>query len=88
MLRTALLLVIPAALWAQPAVSDLLEAKTLDQLRRYDARFDARVFEAITPEAAVAAKRTPQSTGPGAVAAALAETGRWIQQRRDDGQPR
>jgi argininosuccinate lyase len=75
-------------------VRDLYEARRdfsslrLEDWQRYDARFDARVFEAITPEAAVAAKRTPQSTGPGAVAAALAETGRWIQQRRDDGQPR
>jgi beta-lactamase class A len=40
MLRTALLLLLPAALWSQPAVSDLLEAKTLDRLRRYDAAFD------------------------------------------------
>jgi argininosuccinate lyase len=44
----------------------------------YDERFDARVLEAITPEAAVASKRTPQSTQPAAVAAALAETRQWL----------
>jgi len=35
-------------------------------------------MQAVTPEAAVAAKRTPQSTNPAAVAAALAETRRWL----------
>ncbi len=45
----------------------------------YDARFDESVFAAITPEAAVAAKRTPQSTGPAAVAAALAEARQWLE---------
>ena len=52
---------------------------TLEDWRRYDSSFDARVFEAITPEAAVAARVTPQSTGPTAVAAALDEMRRWAQ---------
>ncbi|HEY6358083.1 MAG TPA: argininosuccinate lyase [Vicinamibacterales bacterium] len=46
--------------------------------RRYSDQFGDDVMEAITPEAAVAAKRTPQSTNPAAVAAALAETRRWL----------
>jgi len=48
--------------------------------RRYSDRFDDGIFLAITPDAAVAAKKTPQSTGPGAVAAALAETRAWLEQ--------
>jgi argininosuccinate lyase len=51
---------------------------SLDDWKRYDARFDESVFLAVTPEAAVASKRTPQSTSPSAVAAALAETRRWL----------
>jgi argininosuccinate lyase len=46
--------------------------------QRYDGRFDERILEAIRPEAAVASKRTPQSTRPAAVAAALAETRQWV----------
>ena len=51
---------------------------TIEDWRRYDARFDADIVDAITPEAAVAARRTPQSTNPQAVAAALAETRAWL----------
>jgi argininosuccinate lyase len=51
---------------------------TLDDWRRYDAHFDDGVFAAITPDAAVAARRTPQSTNPSAVAAALVETKAWL----------
>jgi argininosuccinate lyase len=46
--------------------------------QRYDPRFDDGVFRAITPDAAVEARRTPQSTNPAAVAAALAETRGWL----------
>ena len=46
--------------------------------RQYDDRFDEGVLRVVTPEAAVAAKRTPQSTHPDAVAAALAETKEWL----------
>ncbi|HUR19234.1 MAG TPA: argininosuccinate lyase [Vicinamibacterales bacterium] len=55
---------------------------TLADWKGYDALFDEKVFEAITPEAAVAARVTPQSTGPNAVAAALDETRRWIAMTR------
>jgi argininosuccinate lyase len=51
---------------------------SLADWRRYDPRFEPGVLQAVTPEAAVASKRTPQSTSPSAVAAALAETERWI----------
>ena len=54
---------------------------TLEDWRQYDARFDAGILDAITPEAAVAARRTPQSTNPAAVAAALAETRAWLKKR-------
>jgi argininosuccinate lyase len=54
---------------------------TMEDWRRYDARFDAGITDAITPEAAVAARRTPQSTNPQAVAAALAETRGWLASR-------
>jgi argininosuccinate lyase len=55
---------------------------TLDDWRRYDQRFDEDIFKAITPEAAVAARRTPQSTNPAAVAAALAKTRAWLHEIR------
>ncbi len=51
---------------------------SLADWRRYDERFDADVAAAITPEAAVAARRTPQSTNPEAVAAAIGEVKRWL----------
>jgi argininosuccinate lyase len=50
----------------------------LDDWRRYHALFDEGVLKAITPEAAVAARRTPQSTHPDAVARALAEINDWL----------
>jgi argininosuccinate lyase len=46
--------------------------------QRYDTHFDDSVFQAITPQAAVGSKRTPQSTQPEAVAAALADVRQWI----------
>jgi argininosuccinate lyase len=48
--------------------------------QRYHALFDDTVFAAITPEAAVAARLTPQSTGPSSVAAALAAMREWSRQ--------
>jgi argininosuccinate lyase len=49
--------------------------------RRYDSRFDEGVLKVITPEAAVAARRTPQSTNPAAVARALSELQSWLRGR-------
>ena len=53
-------------------------ALSLDDWRRYHEKFDEGIFKAITPEAAVAARRTPQSTSPAAVAAQLADTRAWL----------
>jgi argininosuccinate lyase len=55
---------------------------SLSDWRRYSEAFGSDVTEAITPAAAVAAKRTPQSTQPAAVAAALAETRAWLAKMR------
>jgi len=51
---------------------------SLEDWRRYHDLFDEGVFRAITPEAAVAARLTPQSTNPQAVSAALAELKAWL----------
>jgi argininosuccinate lyase len=40
--------------------------------------FEADVMGRVTPEASVAAKRTPQSTSPSAVRAALSEVEEWL----------
>jgi argininosuccinate lyase len=53
-------------------------ALTLHDWQRYDARFEDGVFKAITAEASVASKRTPQSTNPMAVSAALDELRGWL----------
>ena len=53
---------------------------TLDDWRRYHDLFDDGIFQAITPEAAVAARLTPQSTNPAHVAATLARTREWLAQ--------
>ncbi|HEV3217054.1 MAG TPA: argininosuccinate lyase [Vicinamibacterales bacterium] len=46
--------------------------------RRHSALFDESVQTAITPDASVAARRTPQSTAPAAVNAALSEVFAWL----------
>jgi argininosuccinate lyase len=51
---------------------------SLQEWRGYDARFDADVVQAITPEAAVRARRTPQSTNPEFVKRAIADTRAWL----------
>jgi len=58
------------------------ETRTFDQLslaewREHSALFDADVATVITPLASVEKKRTPQSTAPEAVAAALKATRDW-----------
>ena len=54
------------------------ESLTLAEWRSHSPLFDADVQAYITPEASVARKRTPQSTEPDAVAAALADVRKWI----------
>jgi argininosuccinate lyase len=58
------------------------EKRTFDELtlaewREHSPLFDADVRTAITPLASVERKRTPQSTAPAAVAAALKHTREW-----------
>ena len=50
----------------------------LDDWRQYSDLFDEKIFEAVTPEAAVAARLTPQSTNPKAVKSALADMQQWL----------
>jgi argininosuccinate lyase len=49
-----------------------------EEWRQASEHFDADIAQRATPRASVAAKRTPQSTAPDAVDAALAEIGRWL----------
>ena len=51
---------------------------TPDDWRRYHDRLDADAAARITARGSVTARRTPQSTAPEAVAAALLETRRWV----------
>ena len=51
---------------------------SLDEWRAHSPLFAEDVRSAITSAASVARKRTPQSTNPDAVAAALAELRTWI----------
>ena len=51
---------------------------SLDEWRAASDQFDAGVVERVTPGASVDAKRTPQSTAPAAVRAALADVERWL----------
>jgi argininosuccinate lyase len=54
------------------------DSLTFDEWREFSDRFEADVTERIQPESSVQARRTPQSTAPSAVAAALDETRRWL----------
>lgn len=54
------------------------ESLTLEEWRGFSDKFGADVQQAIRPESSVAARRTPQSTAPDAVRAALIETRAWI----------
>jgi argininosuccinate lyase len=49
--------------------------------RGFSDRFDDDIGAHLTAAASVAARRTPQSTGPDAVRAALADLGRWAAER-------
>jgi len=59
------------------------ESLSLDEWRAFSPRFDERVHAAIGARAAVAARRTPQSTHPASVAAALDECRAWVAAARD-----
>jgi argininosuccinate lyase len=53
------------------------EDLTVDEWRTHSPLFEADVRETVTAAASVLRKRTPQSTRPDAVAAALADLRRW-----------
>jgi argininosuccinate lyase len=52
---------------------------TLAEWRSASDLFDGDIVDRVRPEASVAAKRTPQSTAPDAVAAALTEISAWLE---------
>jgi argininosuccinate lyase len=54
------------------------DALSLDEWRGFSPHFGDDVREAVTPEASVRARKTPQSTAPHAVAQALVETQVWL----------
>ena len=54
------------------------ETLSLQEWRAASDLFEADVIARITPEVSVQAKRTPQSTAPGAVGARLAEVRQWL----------
>jgi argininosuccinate lyase len=56
---------------------------SVEEWRTFSPHFADDVRAAITPEASVRARRTPQSTAPDAVQEALAETRRWLLHYRD-----
>ena len=51
---------------------------TTAEWREASGHFDPDIANRITPRVSVAAKRTPQSTAPSAVVAALAEVYDWL----------
>ena len=54
------------------------DSLTPEEWRGYDARFGTDVAARVTSRASIAARRTPQSTAPGAVADALAAVRAWV----------
>jgi argininosuccinate lyase len=54
-------------------------ALSLDEWRRFSPLFEADIVERLSPMASVAARRTPQSTAPAAVAAGLHALNAWLQ---------
>ena len=68
-------------------VRDLLAAKrdfaslSPDEWRQYHERLDGDAARRITARGSVSARRTPQSTAPDAVAAALDAARRWLSER-------
>ena len=59
------------------------DSLTPDEWRGYDARFGADAGGRVTSRASVAARRTPQSTAPEAVAGALAAVRAWVEEESD-----
>jgi argininosuccinate lyase len=53
-------------------------ALSIADWRKYSDLFDESIVSAVTPDAAVNARRTPQSTNPAAVNRALADVRQWL----------
>jgi len=68
------------------AESRSFEDLGIAEWRQHSPLFDEDVKSAVTPLASVLKKQTPQSTGPKAVAAALAEIREWLRARRGSGE--
>jgi argininosuccinate lyase len=58
------------------------ESLSLEEWRASSDQFGADVVNRVTSRMSIMAKHTPQSTGPAAVGAALAEVQRWLHDRR------
>jgi argininosuccinate lyase len=56
---------------------------SLEQWRAFSPQFGDDVHAAVSPEASVRARKTPQSTAPAAVSEALAATRQWLLHYRD-----
>ena len=54
---------------------------TLSEWRGFNELFDEKIRQVVTPQASVRARRTPQSTHPDRVAAALKEARDWLTDR-------
>jgi argininosuccinate lyase len=54
---------------------------SLEEWRAASDLFEQDIADRVTPKASVAAKRTPQSTAPSAVTAALTDVARWLSER-------
>jgi argininosuccinate lyase len=54
------------------------ESLSIDEWRTASGEFEQDVIDRITPRVSAAAKRTPQSTAPDAVAGRLADVQRWL----------
>jgi argininosuccinate lyase len=54
------------------------EGLTAEEWQAFDAHFEPDVMQKVTARRSVEARKTPQSTAPSAVAAALTEARAWI----------
>jgi len=61
-----------------PAVGCAFSSLSVAEWRRYSDLFDDSVRTAISLESSVSARKTPQSTSPAAVDAALSEVFAWL----------
>jgi argininosuccinate lyase len=60
------------------------EGLTAEEWRAFDPHFEPDVMEKVTARRSVEARKTPQSTAPAAVAAALQEARAWVAQQRTE----